>query len=289
MLCHLSRRMVPAIGFAAVAVAMSHGQWAAAAPAADSRTLPAVGTTWCYSVGEGRVTPMTLKAVHDGVASYDVGPATAPMKIDEDIATYTTPNPARHGERRLLVFPLKQGKQWEDRFDETVTANIGRGWTWHYRYKAVASSEVIGTEKRQVGAGTYDTFVIVRTTSWTKSDPGTTDATLREMNMHCDQPECTVSGYSKEVSWYAPSIGRVVLRANLQGGFEPSMADGAADESLKNAGSLVTELVGYGDDATCKAAQPSRFATVPSAPGFGFPIWPNNAWEFHMARDIARE
>ncbi|RRA08575.1 hypothetical protein DF054_03675 [Burkholderia cepacia] len=54
---------------------------------------------------------------------------------------------------------------------------------------------------------------------------------------------------------------------------------------------LMTERVGYGDggDGTCKAAQPPRFATVPSAPGFGFPIWPIDVWECHVARDIARE
>ncbi|WP_322072587.1 hypothetical protein [Burkholderia cepacia] len=54
---------------------------------------------------------------------------------------------------------------------------------------------------------------------------------------------------------------------------------------------LMTERVGYGngDDATCKAAQPPRFAMVPSAPGFGFPMWLNDAWECHIARDIARE
>lgn len=54
---------------------------------------------------------------------------------------------------------------------------------------------------------------------------------------------------------------------------------------------LMTERVGYGDcgDATCKAAQPPRFAMVPSAPGFGFPMWRNNARECHVARDIARE
>ncbi|MDN7635720.1 hypothetical protein [Burkholderia cepacia] len=53
----------------------------------------------------------------------------------------------------------------------------------------------------------------------------------------------------------------------------------------------MTERVGYGDcgDATSKAAQPPRFAMVPSAPGFGFPMWPNDAWECHIARDIARE
>ncbi len=50
---------------------------------------------------------------------------------------------------------------------------------------------------------------------------------------------------------------------------------------------LMTERVGYGDggDATCKAAQPPRFATVPSAPGFGFPIWPIDVWECHIARE----
>ncbi len=287
----LQRRMPPTAGVAVAIALMCHGLAAGAAsdtPTAQTRTLPAAGTTWCYSVGEGHMSAMTLKGVHNGIASYDIGPAgAASLKLDEQVDTYTPLNPGRNGERRLMVFPLKQGKQWEDRFDETVTTSLGGGHAWHYRYKAVASSEVIGTEKRQVGAGTFDTFVIARTTSWTKSAPGTSDAALGDM--HCDDRECSVSGYSKEVFWYAPSIGRAVLRAYSQSGFPQSMFDDTSAELLKNASSLVTELAGYGDDATCKATQPTRFAAVPSAPWFGFALWPNNAWEFHMARDIARE
>ncbi|WP_176051410.1 hypothetical protein [Burkholderia sp. BCC1644] len=281
----------PAFGVAAAVALAGHGLPAGAAPAATTaahRTLPAAGTTWCYSVGAGHVSAMTLKAVHAGVARYDIGPAGGtPLALDEHVDTYTPLNPGRNGERRLIAFPLKQGKQWEDRFDETVATTLGGGHAWHYRYKAVASSEVIGTEKRQVGGGTFDTFVIARTTSWTKSAPGTSDAALGDM--HCDDPECTVSGYSKEVFWYAPSIGRAVLRAYSQSGFPPSTFVDTSAELLKNASSLVTELVGYGDDATCKAAQPTRLAAVPSAPWFGFALWPNNAWEFQMVRDIARE
>lgn len=290
MLRTLPRRLAPlALGAAALAL-QCNCQWVVAAtdaPAAATRTLPTAGTTWCYSVGPGRVSRLTLKQVQDGIANYEAGSADTPLKIEEQVDTYTTLNAGRHGQRTLLAFPLSRGKTWSDEFDEDVTTALGPGMSWQYHYKALASSEVIGTEKRKVGAGTYDTFVIVRNTSWLKSEPRTSDAKLD--SQHCDKPECTVTGVSTEVLWYAPAIGRAVLRAYTQRGYPDFAENRVPDELLKTASTLVTELVGYSDDATCASAHEPVLARMPSAPWFGFPMRPNDTWEFLMARDMARE
>ena len=277
------------LGAAALAV-LCNGQWAVAAtpaPATSARSLPPAGTTWCYSAGNDQVSRLTLKQVQNGIARYETGSAGATVKIDEQVDTYTTLNSGRQGQRKLLAFPLSRGKTWSDAFDEDLTSELGPGMAWQYHYKATASTEVIGTEKRKVGAGTYDTIVVMRTTSWIKSKPRALDAKLS--SQECDKPECTVTGSSREVLWYAPAIGRAVLRAYTQSGSFDFMGDRPSDALLENASTLVVELVGYGNDATCAAAHAPLLARLPSAPWFGFPMRPNNTWEFLMARDIARE
>jgi hypothetical protein len=252
-----------------------------------SRSLPAAGTTWCYSAGLPQATSMTLKGVTSGIASYDVGDPEPSTRMDEKVDAYTLVNATRHGERRLLVFPLAKGKSWSDEFTEKLTPRVGQDAQWQYTYHAIAQSRVVGTEKRQVGAGTFDTFVIERNTAWTKSAPHSSSATLRDL--HCDDADCSVTGYSKEVFWYAPSIGRAVLRAYSQSGDSDFIWNRSPEELLKDASSLVTELVDYGSNVTCKDIHPPVFARVPSAPWYGFPLFMNNTWEFLMQRDIARE
>lgn len=230
---------------------------------------------------------MTLKSVRSGLASYDLGGPNATMRIDEQIDTYTPVNATRHGQRQLLVFPLSKGKKWSDEFSENITSHPGGDAEWQYAYHAISQSHVIGTEKRHVGAGTFDTFVIERNTAWTKRDPHSASKMLRAQ--HCDDADCTVTGYSKEVFWYAPSIGRAVLRAYSQSGDSDYIWNRSPEEILKDAGSLVTELVGYGRDATCGDPHPPLLARVPSAPWYGFALFMNNTWEFLMQRDVARE
>jgi hypothetical protein len=275
----------------AIALAiMCHAQWATAASnssSANARSLPPAGTTWCYSVGSGPVAPMTLKGLESGVANYEVGVGNAPLKIEEKIDTYTPINSSRHGERKLLTFPLAKGKRWSDDFDEIATARLGPDTSWQYHYHAVALSQVIGTEKKQIGAGTFDTFVIERTTTWTKRNPHSSSKMLRAQ--HCEDASCTVSGFSKEVFWYAPSIGRAVLRAYSQSGDSNYVWNRTPDDMLKDAGTLVTELVGYGSDETCKALHPTLLARTPSSPWYGFPLRMNDTWEFLMTRDMTRE
>jgi len=284
----ISRRPALLALFATTLAAICNSQWVAAKePTADTRTLPAVGTTWCYSVGNGRVFPLTLKQVEGGVASYEAGSADALRKIDEQVDTYTTVNASRDGQFRMLAFPLSRGKSWSDEFDEVLTSELGPGMSWQYHYKAASFSEVVGTKRIKVGAGTYDTVVIERSTSWLKSQPSSSDAELRDRQ--CDKPECSVSGVSKELLWYAPAIGRAVLRVYSQSGHREPTDDHTPDEILKNAKAVVVELVGYGEDATCTSAHAPLLARTPSSPWSGFAMRPNDTWEFLMSSDIARE
>lgn len=279
------RRIFSAASLIGLCVAQC--QAATGALSAHARTLPPAGTTWCYSIGFPKAAAMTLKGVSAGIASYDIGDAQAGMHIDEQVDTYTPRNPSRHGVRKLLVFPLATGKQWSDEFDEEVTSHLGRDTQWEYGYHAISQSHVLKTEKRQVGAGTYDTFVIERNTAWTKRNPRSSSSMLR--SMHCDDPACTVTGYSKEVFWYAPSIGRAVLRVYSQGGDSDYLWNREPDQILKDAGALVTELVDYRNDATCDAPHSPLLARTPSSPWYGFAVRENDTWEFLMQRDMARE
>lgn len=253
---------------------------------ARSRTLPPPGTTWCYSTGKGQTFPMTLKGLSAGIASYDIGVGSGASVIEEHSDTYTPTNGTRHGWRRLIIFPIVQDQKWSDEFSEVLTARLGHDIQWQYAYQARSLSHVISSEARRVGAGTFDTFVIERKTAWTKRSPHSDSPGLREQ--HCETDECSVYGYSKEVLWYAPSVGRGVLRAYAQSG-DKSVWDYSPEDLIRNASSLVTELVGYGNDAACSKAQPPLLGSVPSAPWHGFPLLMNDTWEFLMQRDVARE
>ncbi|QNK00250.1 hypothetical protein [Dyella telluris] len=257
-----------------------------AAPSqAQTRTLPAIGTTWCYSNGGDQPLQLTLKSVDSGVATYEMGnggPTTVLMK--ERIDTYTPIRSNSTEQSRKLVFPLIKGKQWTDTVDETVTAPLGSTASWQYHYHAVVTSEVTGTEKRQVGAGTFDTIVIERYTTWTKSNPRSSDPILHDQR--CASESCSVEGVSKEILWYAPSVGRGVLRAYTQ--TTAAFANySQRDDILRTASDLVTELVGYGEHQSCAATSPGSLARTPEVPWFGFPLRPNNTWEFMMQRNVA--
>ncbi|MFL9887455.1 hypothetical protein PQR66_30785 [Paraburkholderia agricolaris] len=254
---------------------------------ASSRTLPAIGTTWCYSIGSSQPSTMTLKGVTAGIARYDIGGPGAITRIEEQTDTYTSVNATRHGQRKLLVFPLAKDRKWSDEFTEDLTSHLGSAAEMEFNYHAISQSHVIGTEKRHVGAGTFDTFVIERNTAWTKSNPRSSSKLLQAQQ--CGDADCTVTGYSKEVYWYAPSVGRAVLRAYSQSGDSDFVWNLSPDELLSNASSLVTELIGYGRAGTCEDLHPPLLARIPSAPWYGFPLLMNNTWEFLMQRNMAPE
>lgn len=255
-----------------------------AASEVKSRTLPAIGTSWCYSNGDGKPVRLTLKSIDSGIAKFEMNNGATSTTLNERVDTYTAIRAERSGQLRKLVFPLTQGKQWTDTVDETVTARLGPSASWQYQYHAVASNEVVRTEKLKVGAGTFDTVVVERTTDWTKSNPRSSDAPLH--NQHCASQSCMVKGVSKDLIWYAPATGRAVLRAYTQ--TAPAFASYLQPDDMQNsATSLVTELVGYGQNETCAAVSAGALGQLPQAPWYGFPMYSNDTWEFLMQRNIA--
>lgn len=283
---HSCKRIIATAFAACLLAAVQSAADASTQLSARNRTLPPPGTTWCYSIGKGQMFPMTLKGLSAGIASYDIGVGHGASVIEEQSDTYTPTNSTRKGSRRLIVFPVVKDQKWSDEFNEELTARLGQDIQWQYTYQAKSLSHVIGSERRRVGAGTFDTFVIERKTAWTKHSPRSGSPQLREQ--HCDTDDCSVVGYSKEVLWYSPSVGRGVLRAYAQSG-DKTIWDYSPDELVRNASSLVTELVDYGNDAACAKVQPPLLGRVPSAPSYGFPLLMNDTWEFLMQRDIARE
>ncbi len=279
---------------AAVSAASAASEVVASAPAAEprieplatpvaARRLPPVGTTWCYSAGPQVRASMTLTGVDGDVATYTLNDAPSHPALKEQIDAYSEISPERHGERRLLAFPLEQGKQWHDTFDQTVTMG-GPQPRYRYHLRATATSTVAGTERRTTAAGTFDTIVVVRDTQWTRSAPEALADAMHDE--HCATDACTASGASRDVYWYAPALGRAVLRAYLRSGWPELPTSADPDELLHDSASLVTELVGYGPDTNaCRAAPPAVLGRLPTTPWPGFAALPNDSWEFLMRRD----
>lgn len=257
---------------------------AAGAAVAEARQLPPVGTAWCYTSDGHSAGSVTLASVTDGVVTYRMGTGPNAHEIRERVDDYTLINPNRKGTARLLHFPLKTGVQWHDAYDATVTARVGAAGLWQYDYREDATSRVVGTEKLSVAAGTFDTFVVERFIAWTKSNPRALGDGLKGL-MQCDSAACAVSGYSKEVLWYAPTVGRAVPRAYVQSG-DPNLDRWDSREILKQGASLVTELTAFGPAATCQAAKTHFAYRNPDAPLYGFALHPNNTWEFLMIKSL---
>ncbi|MEK6349623.1 MAG: hypothetical protein V4764_19215 [Burkholderia sp.] len=269
---------------AAATAPASAGQAAAplALAPAPARRLPPVGTAWCYSSGARAGASMTLSAVEGDVATYRLDEAPGQPSIRERIGAYSIVDATRHGERRILAFPLAQGKQWRDKYDQTVTAG-GARLPYRYRLHVESTSTVTGAERVTTAAGTFDTFVVERNIDWTRSEPKALDDALKDAR--CASPACSVSGVAREVTWYAPSVGRAVLRAYLRGADFMWIGSGGAADTLHNAASFVTELVAYGPGASCQAAPAPLMGRLPSAPAPGFAPLMNDSWEFLMRRD----
>lgn len=247
-----------------------------------ARRLPPVGTTWCYSSGPHAGASMTLSAVDGDIATYRLDDAPSQPSIRERIGAYSLIDATRHGERRILAFPLAKGKQWRDDYEQTVTAG-GARMPYRYRLQVKSTSDVTGAERVTTAAGTFDTFVVERNIDWTRSAPKALDDALH--GERCASPACSVAGVAREVTWYAPSVGRAVLRAYLRGGDFMWLGSGGSADMLRNAAAFVTELVAYGPGASCQAAPAPLAGRLPSAPAPGFAPLMNDTWEFLMRRD----
>ena len=245
----------------------------------DSRKLPKPGTVWEYSSDGKRHSKLELISADDKTATWRTGHG----EIKENLNSYTWIMPEQPPQdRQILSFPLTPGKVWNNRYQTRVTVPQENGAEWEYTYSATSSSKIAGIEKITVAGGTFDTLLITRDIHWTKSRPRFTNTSTSEMV--CETPACEVSGYTAEVIWYAPEIGRAVMKAvEINGSSQVLM--NSPDSLLKHRNALISELTRFGPASVeNKPASDIRYAhQVPdSAFSQGFALMPNNTWEFRM-------
>lgn len=235
-----------------------------------------VGSVWTYVPGKGLpVTEMTLSATSDDGNVYALPGGVNHM---ESASTYAERVPGRAGNKVLIRFPLKVGATWEDSFKEEGEF---RSAYEHYRYdyEEHASSRAMGLETVDVAAGRFRVIHIARTASWTKSKPRmvSTTTTPREG----DAATLSVSGLTITHIWYAPTVGRAVLKASIRVGHAAYMPDEAS--LLNYANASVVELQSYvGQGKQCRdkpallSGQPDMYVPI------GYPLTANNTWQWAL-------
>ncbi len=108
-------------------------------------------------------------------------------------------------------------------------------------------------ETIRVGAGTFKALRISREIAWRKDQASGEGGGLDRIENGGDGQ---VDGFTRELLWYAPEAGRVVLKARVESGY-PSLLNRKAADLLDNAATWFTELValaGPGKPARRRAA-----------------------------------
>lgn len=235
------------------------------------RTLPEVGTTWLYRFNDAQPVALTLTGKSDGQARYRVGETT----LQEDLDRY---QPVDQEDGPMLRFPLHPGDVWRYRTEDIVQVPARDGAHWRYRYRTETTSKVSAVETIQVGAGTFKALRISREIAWRKDQAsGEGDALERIENGGDGQ----VDGFTRELLWYAPEAGRVVLKAHMESG-DPNLLGRPAEQLLDNAATWFTELVALAGPGDTAEAGEARHARAPRAGWIGFPMQRNNTWEYLM-------
>lgn len=238
-----------------------------------ARTLPEVGTAWLYQFNDAEPVALTLAEKDGDRARYKVGDGEA--TLEEDTQRY---QPVDEDSGPLLRFPLHPGDVWRYRTEETVKVPASDGAHWQYRYRTEITSRVSAVETVRVGAGTFEALRISRDIAWRKDQASGEGGGLARIK---NGGEGQVDGFTRELLWYAPEAGRVVLRAHLESG-DPNLLGRPAGQLLDNAATWFTELVGLaGPGDTARAGEP-RHAREPRAGWIGFPMRRNNTWEYLM-------
>lgn len=237
------------------------------------RTLPPPGTIWAYQHNDAAPVTLTLEAVDDGTARYDVddGQSTLAERINRYQPIDAKSGPA-------LRFPLHPGDTWQYDSEQIVRVPVEDDAHWQYRYRAHVTNHVAAVEKIHVGAGTFTTLRISRETTWQKDRPQGEGGRLDTIENGGDG---VVEGFTRDLLWYAPKAGRVVLKAHMESG-NANVLDRDAADLLDNAATWFTELValtGPGEQAS--PAEP-QYARAPQAGWIGFTMRRNNTWEYLM-------
>lgn len=234
------------------------------------------GTEWTYS--SGRNTPpveMKLEALRGGVADYRINGS---IPYTEKLATYTPPSQTRVGEKQLLRFPLQVGDKWTDTFTEMGEIRL-RKEHYRYRYQETATSKVAGVEEITVAAGTFRTLRVDRLARWVKDQPEALDQVKRQPLEPGLAPKA--EGYTLTQMWYAPALGRAILKTTEQvgGGHKVYAAEGLLDNPQNG----VVELTAYhAGDTVCAGSEPVLAREATQHLPLGYEVVPLNTWEWEL-------
>ncbi|HFJ9664696.1 TPA: hypothetical protein ACG5JQ_000295 [Stenotrophomonas maltophilia] len=281
---HFEPRMAPrAILYGALTAALSFIGTVSAdecrldTPLSGPQAAPtsAPGTQWTYSGGAGLpATPMLLKAVQNGQRELEIAEGTLRR---EWIDTYADVNPLRKGDKVLLRFPLKVGDQWQDRFEEPGEFNARSG-RYRYDYEEQGQSRVTAIETVRTAVGEVSAYRIEREARWRKSNARAVAG--------ADRPNAgdgVVEGLERSISWYAPDVGRVVLRRRVSG--NPAFAAYfSAEDDTDNLS--ITELVGFQQPGGCRIeGVPVQARVAGQVFPLHYPLVDSDTWEFRLMRD----
>lgn len=242
---------------------------------ADAPTLP-VRPTWRYVADKIRPpTVLTLIDVEDGVNRYTIAPDGTHK---EYASTYSELVPSRTGTKVLLSFPLRVGSSWTDEFKE-VGEYQSTYEHYVYEYEEHSTSTVLGLETIDVAAGRFRTFHIQRIAHWAKTAPRDLGSKYGGREWETDNK--SVTGVTITHLWYAPAVGRGVLKATMRVGDDSYIPDAASFLNYANAS--IIELQSYSDDrgscqgkAILRARQPDMYFPP------GYAVAPNTSWEWAL-------
>lgn len=238
------------------------------------RLLPKPGAKWIYSNGTDITTEIELTSgSSSGVVTYSYPKFN--NTFQEDIATYSDINPLRKGKKILIRFPLKDGDKWEDSFSEKGKIQLVENTAATYDYEEQSKSYVVGIELIKTAAGTFKTFHILRFAQWKKTNP-----VAIEQSNSIRTEGGIVAGYTRTDIWFAPAIGRAILKAQRTAGSERYLE---TDDVLKMADAQIIELIAYSDEKhSCKTNSKPSLARPGDVLQATWPMRRNDTWEFYM-------
>lgn len=234
------------------------------------------GSTWTYIAGQGIApTHLTLTRTTKDENVYAIDGGGEHVEV---ASTYAAPNPIRKGQMTLIRFPVKVGDSWEDTFEEEGEFR-SRYEHYRYDYEEKAHSKVLGIETIDVAAGRFRVLHIVREAGWVKSNPRA--LTPGPIERKGDAKDARVVGWTITHFWYAPTLGRAVMKASMRVGDPLYIPDSAS--MLNMARTAIVELQSYEGGGKRCADKPIWQARTPdSYMPIGYPLTFNDTWEWAL-------
>jgi len=234
------------------------------------------GAQWIYTIGQDfPLTSLRFSAQQKNENHYEINGEALWREMG---STYTEVNPRRSGEKITIRFPIRVGDAWEDQFSEPgIFANEYE--EYHYDYTEQSHNRVAAVETIEVAAGKFKALRIDRIARWVKTNPQSIRTSFERTQTAPTAAEVRVEGITLTQTWYAPELGRAVLKAQLRVGDE--LYAGGKDDLLKYANSAITELREYRQGSIVCAGKPELKARWPDTYfPIGYALSMSSDWEY---------